>query len=300
MSDRTRPEPLCSAPMNEITRIPVGGEQAYDVVVGRGLTDQLSALPARADRVAVLARRCSRPGPTRSRPRCGPTAARSPASRSPTPRAARPSRRPPPAGDRLGAAGFTRSDAVVGGRRRRRHRPGRATSAAGPAARRAGGTGADHRCSAWSTRRSAARPASTSRSRQEPGRCVPPAGRGALRPRRARPCSPCRATTTPAGPAEVIKCGFIAEPGILDLVERRPGRRRHAGRHGTPRHAHRTCHAGESRRGRRRPTRESGRSVSSSTSWHTLGPRDREGRALHLVPARRHGRGHRAWSTRPS
>ena len=44
------------APMDEITRIPVGGEQAYDVVVGRGLTDQVSALLPGADRVAGQAR----------------------------------------------------------------------------------------------------------------------------------------------------------------------------------------------------------------------------------------------------
>ena len=78
------------------------------------------------------------------------------------------------------------------------------------------------RCPAWSTRRWAARPASTP-PRQEPGRRVPPAGRGAVR---SRPCSPrCRPPTTSRGLAEVVKCGFIADPAILDLIEADPAAR---------------------------------------------------------------------------
>ena len=38
-----------------------------------------------------------------------------------------------------------------------------------------------------------------------------------------------------AGLAEVVKCGFIADPAILDLVEARPGGRRRPGRAGAAR-----------------------------------------------------------------
>ena len=53
--------------------------------------------------------------------------------------------------------------------------------------------------------------------------CVPRAGRGALRPRRAR--RRCRTTDFVAGLAEVVKAGFIADPEILDLVEADPALR---------------------------------------------------------------------------
>ena len=54
-------------------------------------------------------------------------------------------------------------------------------------------------------------------ARQEPRRRLPPAGRRAVRP------VACSSTLPPAdyraGLAEVVKCGFIADPHILDLVE---------------------------------------------------------------------------------
>ena len=75
------------------------------------------------------------------------------------------------------------------------------------------------RCSAWSTRRSAARPAST-----------PPRARTWSAPSTSRPacCATWpRSATLPrnelvSGLAEVVKCGFIADPAILDLVEADP------------------------------------------------------------------------------
>ena len=50
------------------------------------------------------------------------------------------------------------------------------------------------------------------------------AGRRALRPVTAWPALP--AADLVAGLAEVVKCGFIADPAILDLVEADPRPRR--------------------------------------------------------------------------
>ncbi len=55
------------------------------------------------------------------------------------------------------------------------------------------------------------------RERQEPRRLLPRAGRGAVRPRHCSRTLP-RAELV-AGLGEVVKCGFIADPVILDLVE---------------------------------------------------------------------------------
>ena len=101
------------------------------------------------------------------------------------------------------------------GRRRHGHRPRRLRrghrGCAGCASSRC-----RRPCSAWSTRPSAARPAST-----------PPRARTSSVPSIRRPG--CSATSTSlatlpeadlvAGLAEVVKCGFIADPVILDLVE---------------------------------------------------------------------------------
>ena len=60
---------------------------------------------------------------------------------------------------------------------------------------------------------------------QEPRRRVPPAGRACSATSTTLETLP--ATTSSAGLAEVVKCGFIADPAILDLVEADPaGRRR--------------------------------------------------------------------------
>ena len=83
------------------------------------------------------------------------------------------------------------------------------------------------RCSRWSTRRSAARPAST-----------PPSGKnlvGSFHEPAGVLCDLATLETLPAhelvaGLGEVVKCGFIADPRILDLVEDRPGRARRRAR----------------------------------------------------------------------
>ena len=129
----------------------------------------------------------------------------------------------------LGQADFTRSDASSGSAAARPPTWPGSSPRRGCAA--SGWSRSRPRCSAWSTRPSAARPASTPpRARTSSGRSTRPAGvlcdLGALE-------------TLPrhdfvAGLAEVVKCGFIADPRILELVEahaerslqRTPSRRR--------------------------------------------------------------------------
>ena len=181
--------------VSDQTRIPVTGDTPYDVVIGTG--------PAR--RAAGSARRAGSSGcwsstrapcGRRGRPSRDDLAAQGfsafVGSRCPTPRRPRPPRWRRSCWGVLGQAGFTRSDAVVGV-------GGGATTDLGRlrrgdlAARRAGRARARPRCSAWSTRRSAARPASTpprartwsARSTRRPGCC-------ATWPRWRR----CRATTS--------------------------------------------------------------------------------------------------------
>ena len=81
-----------------------------------------------------------------------------------------------------------------------------------------------------------------------------------------------------AGLAEVVKCGFIADPVILDLIEARPGRGRRPAQR-------RCCASWSSARSGSRPDvvgddlRESGlREILNY--GHTLGPRHREARAV--------------------
>ena len=59
-----------------------------------------------------------------------------------------------------------------------------------------------------------------------------------------------------AGLAEVVKCGFIADPVILDLVEARPATRRRGRDGAAPARAHRAGRPGQGRGRRRGPARE--------------------------------------------
>ena len=83
-----------------------------------------------------------------------------------------------------------------------------------------------------------------------------------------------------SGLAEVVKAGFIADPVILDLLERRPDAAA-AGRPGTDR----ARGAGQGGRRRRRPER--GRAARDPQLRPHAGPRHREGRAVPLAAWRR-------------
>ncbi|MDG4824452.1 3-dehydroquinate synthase [Asanoa sp. WMMD1127] len=203
--------------MDEITRIPVGGEQAYDVVVGRGLTDQIAALLPGADRVAVLA----------SAPLAGRAGAVEAALRAegravtrieiPDAESGKTIETAAACWDRLGAAGFTRSDAVV--------------AVGGGAATDLGG----YVAAAW-LRGVRWVPVSTSLLGMVDAAVGGKTGVntaagknlvGAFHPPAGVLCDLDSLDSLPpadltAGLAEVVKCGFIAEPAILDLIERDP------------------------------------------------------------------------------
>ncbi|MEH1058100.1 3-dehydroquinate synthase [Micromonospora sp. CPCC 206171] len=203
--------------MDEVTRIPVGGERPYDVLVGRDLLDPPPRLLPGAERVALLfapplkdladtlAERLRAVGVT-------PLPIEVPDAEA--------GKRIEVAADcweRLGAAGFTRSDAVVGvgggavtdlagfvaacWLRGVRWVPV-ATSLLGMVDAAVGGkTGVN-----------------TAAGKNLVGAFHPPAG--VL-------CDLATLDSLPpadlaAGLAEVVKCGFIADPVILDLVERDP------------------------------------------------------------------------------
>ncbi|MDH6461240.1 3-dehydroquinate synthase [Micromonospora sp. A200] len=203
--------------MDEVTRIPVGGERPYDVLVGRDLLDPPPRLLPGAERVALLfapplkeladtlAERLRAVGVT-------PLPIEVPDAEA--------GKRIEVAADcweRLGAAGFTRTDAVVGvgggavtdlagfvaacWLRGVRWVPV-ATSLLGMVDAAVGGkTGVN-----------------TAAGKNLVGAFHPPAG--VL-------CDLATLDSLPpadlaAGMAEVVKCGFIADPVILDLVERDP------------------------------------------------------------------------------
>ncbi|MEU5937984.1 3-dehydroquinate synthase [Micromonospora sp. NPDC047548] len=203
--------------MDEVTRIPVGGERPYDVFVGRDLLDPPPRLLPGAERVALLfapplkdladtlAERLRAVGVT-------PLPIEVPDAEA--------GKRIEVAADcweRLGAAGFTRTDAVVGvgggavtdlagfvaacWLRGVRWVPV-ATSLLGMVDAAVGGkTGVN-----------------TAAGKNLVGAFHPPAG--VL-------CDLATLDSLPpadlaAGMAEVVKCGFIADPVILDLVERDP------------------------------------------------------------------------------
>ena len=205
--------------------------------------------PARRRRRAQVARRApadaGRAGARRVRRRaCAAAGLDVLAPRCPTARRPRPPRSRPGCWEALGQAGFTRSDAVVG------VGGGATTDLAGLrrrdlAARGARGARADH--PARHGRRGGRRQDRHQHRRgQEPRRRLPPAGRRALRPRR---CSRrCRARSSSAGLAEVVKCGLHRRPG-----DPRPGRGR-PGAAADPRDGPHTARAGRAGRSGSRPT----------------------------------------------
>ena len=203
-------------------------------------------------------RRCSRRGRRR---RCGAGVCRARRPRSPTPRRPRPRRWRPAAGACSARAGFTRTDAVVG------VGGGTVTDLAGFVAatwlRGVRGRPRADDPARHGRRRRRRQDRHQHRRGQEPGRGVPPAGRACC-------ATSTRSTTLPrhdlvAGLAEVVKCGFIADPVILDLVEARPGRGRRRRDGPDAARADRARRPGQGRRRRPRTCAESGCARSSTT-----------------------------------
>ncbi|BCJ57200.1 3-dehydroquinate synthase [Micromonospora endophytica] len=203
--------------MDEVTRIPIGGERPYDVLVGRNLLDPLPGLLPEATRVAVL----HAPPLKQLADTVGDRLAA--AGMTPLPievpdaEAGKHLDVAAQCWDRLGAAGFTRSDAVVGlgggavtdlagfvaacWLRGVRWVPV-ATSLLGMVDAAVGGkTGIN-----------------TAAGKNLVGAFHPPVG--VLADLATLDTLP--PADLAAGLAEVVKCGFIADPVILELVERDP------------------------------------------------------------------------------
>jgi 3-dehydroquinate synthase len=203
--------------MDEITTIPVTGPQAYQVLIGRGLLPWLPPLVTAAARVAVL-----HPAPLKERAGvvAGVLAAAGLAVRPveiPDAEQAKTVEVAARCWDELGSAGFTRTDMVVG------LGGGAATDLAGFVA------------ATWLRGvRWIALPTSllgmvdaavggktavnTAAGKNLVGAFHPPAA--VLADLAALDTLP--AAEVAAGLAEVVKCGFIADPAILDLVEADP------------------------------------------------------------------------------
>ncbi|WP_446219816.1 3-dehydroquinate synthase [Micromonospora sp. IBHARD004] len=203
--------------MDEVTRIPVGGERPYDVLVGRDLLDPPPRLLPGANRVAVLHAPPLKELAETFGERVRAVGVEPLLIEVPDAEAGKQIDVAADCWDRLGEAGFTRTDAVVGigggavtdlagfvaacWLRGVRWVP-IATSLLGMVDAAVGGkTGVN-----------------TAAGKNLVGAFHPPAG------------VICDLTTLDslppadlaAGMAEVVKCGFIADPVILDLVERDP------------------------------------------------------------------------------
>ncbi|GAA2699270.1 3-dehydroquinate synthase [Actinoplanes palleronii] len=197
-----------------VTRIPVAGDRPYDVIVGRGLDDELPKLIEGAARVAVLY-----PPTLRERAAAVAEAARATTVLIEVPDAERGKTVEVAAHcwDELGAAGFTRTDVVVG------VGGGATTDLAGYVA------------AAW-LRGVRWVPVSTSVAGMVDaavgGKTAVNIGAGknlvgAFHPPAGVLCDLDALDTLPAediaaGLAEVVKGGFIADPRILELVEADP------------------------------------------------------------------------------
>ncbi|MFC0509390.1 3-dehydroquinate synthase [Micromonospora costi] len=201
--------------MDEVTRIPVGGERPYDVLVGRGLLEEPLRLLPGADRVAVLHAAPLKGLADTLATRLQAAGVAPLLVEVPDAEAGKRIDVAADCWDRLGAAGFTRTDAVVGvgggavtdlagfvaacWLRGVRWVPV-ATSLLGMVDAAVGGkTGIN-----------------TAAGKNLVGAFHPPAG---------VVCDLATLDSLPpadlaAGMAEVVKCGFIADPVILDLVER--------------------------------------------------------------------------------
>ncbi|MFF0720171.1 3-dehydroquinate synthase [Micromonospora sp. NPDC003816] len=203
--------------MDEVTRIPVGGERPYDVLVGRDLLDTLPGLLPDATRVAVLHTAALKESADAIGTRLAASGVTPLAIEVPDAEAGKHVDVAAHCWDRLGEAGFTRTDAVVGlgggavtdlagfvaacWLRGVRWVPV-ATSLLGMVDAAVGGkTGIN-----------------TAAGKNLVGAFHPPVG--VLADLATLDSLP--PVELVAGMAEVVKCGFIADPAILDLVEQAP------------------------------------------------------------------------------
>ncbi|TDC80795.1 3-dehydroquinate synthase [Micromonospora sp. KC606] len=203
--------------MDEVTRIPVGGERPYDVLVGRDLLGELPGLLPGASRAAVLHAPPLKELADALAERLGAAGVSPLLVEVPDAEAGKRIEVAADCWERLGAAGFTRTDAVVGvgggavtdlagfvaacWLRGVRWVPV-ATSLLGMVDAAVGGkTGVN-----------------TAAGKNLVGAFHPPAG--VLADLATLGSLP--AADLAAGLAEVVKCGFIADPVILDLVESDP------------------------------------------------------------------------------
>jgi 3-dehydroquinate synthase len=203
--------------MDEVTRIPVGGERPYDVLVGRDLLDALPELLPDATRVAVLHTSPLKELADAIGARLRAAGVAPLPIEVPDAEAGKHIDVAAACWDRLGEAGFTRTDAVVGvgggavtdlagfvaasWLRGVRWVPV-ATSLLGMVDAAVGGkTGIN-----------------TAAGKNLVGAFHPPVG--VLADLATLDSLP--PADLAAGLAEVVKCGFIADPVILDLVERDP------------------------------------------------------------------------------
>ncbi|HWH00455.1 MAG TPA: 3-dehydroquinate synthase [Pilimelia sp.] len=203
--------------MTEVTRIPVGGERPYEVLVGRGLVPRLAELLPDAARVAVLHAPPLKAVASAAADAVGAAGARPLLVEVPDAEAGKSADVAAGCWERLGAAGFTRSDAVVG------VGGGAVTDLAGFVA------------ATW-LRGVRWVPVSTSLLGMVDAAVGGKTGIntaagknlvGAFHPPAAVLCDLATLDSLPAadlvaGLAEVVKCGFIADPAILDLVEADP------------------------------------------------------------------------------
>lgn len=203
--------------MDELTRIPVGGDQPYDVLVGRDLLTELPPLLAGAERAAVLHAPPLKAHADDLAERLRVAGIRPLTVAVPDAEAGKSIEVAASCWDQFGAAGFTRSDAVVG------VGGGAVTDLAGFVA------------ACW-LRGVRWVPVSTSLLGMVDAAVGGKTGVntaagknlvGAFHPPTAVLCDLAMLDSLPAvelvaGLAEVVKCGFIADPVILDLIEADP------------------------------------------------------------------------------
>ncbi|MGS2617088.1 3-dehydroquinate synthase [Micromonospora sp. LZ34] len=202
--------------MDEVTRIPVGGERPYDVLVGRDLLDPLRLLPG-ATRVALLYAPPLKALADALGERLRAAGVRPLLIDVPDAEAGKRLEVAATCWDRLGEAGFTRDDGVVG------IGGGAVTDLAGfVAACWLRGVRWVPVATSLLSMVDAAVGGKTGINTAAGKNLV-----GAFHPPAGVICDLSTLDSLPpaelaAGMAEVVKCGFIADPVILELVERDP------------------------------------------------------------------------------